>query len=129
MPPVLRSIFAVIGGFLTMNFIIIIFTVISVAMLHLKSGHPSPGYLAFNVGYSFFAAGAAGFVTGLIADRLPLGHAAVLAVIMLAFGIVSYPHFTGQQPLWYQVMMMSVPPLCVLAGAALFARTRPRVRA
>ena len=122
MPPVLRSVIAVIAGFLTLNFIVIVLTLIAVSTMHLKSGHPTPAYLVLNVVYSFFAAAAAGFVAALIAGRKPLQHAASLAAIMLAFGIFSYYKYAGTQPLWYQLMMMIVPPLCVLAGGAIIAR-------
>lgn len=125
MPPVLRSILAVIAGFLTMNFIVILLTLLSIATLHLNSGHPTPGYLAFNVVYSFLAALGAGFVTAFAAGRQPLHHAAALAALLLAFGIFSYHHYRGQQPLWYQLMMIATPPLLVLAGAAIFARQSP----
>lgn len=119
----MRSILAIIVGFLTMNFIVILFTTIAVAILHLKSTHPTSGYLVFNILYSFLAATAAGYVAALIAGRKPLQHALVLAAIMLAFGIFSYRHYTGLQPHWYQLIMIAVPPLCVLAGASIEARS------
>ncbi len=118
---------AIIVGFLTLNFTIVVFTLISVATLHLKSGHPTPGYLVFNVLYSFAAATAAGFVAALIAGRKPLQHGLVLAAIMLAFGIFSYRRYAGLQPLWYQFMMLVVPPLCVMLGALIEARNARRL--
>lgn len=123
MPQILRSVLAVVAGFVTMSFVVIVLTVIAVNAMGLKSGHPTPGYMVINVVYSFFAAGAAGFVTALIAKVNPLEHAYVLAGIMLVMGVVSYVHYTGTQPGWYKVMMVVVPPLCAIAGAAICARS------
>ena len=123
MPQILRSILAVIAGFVTMSFMLIVLTLIAVNAMNLKPGQPTPGYLAINVAYSFLAAGAAGFVTALIAGVKPLEHAYVLAGIMLVMGVVSYMHYTGTQPGWYKGMMVVVPPLCAIAGAIVCART------
>ena len=123
MPQILRSVLAVIAGFVTMSFVVIVLTVIAVNAMGLKSGQPTPGYLVINVAYSFFAAGAAGFVTALIAGVKPLEHAYVLAGIMLVMGAVSYLHYTGTQPGWYKAMMVVAPPLCAVAGAMVCARS------
>ena len=106
-----------------MSFVVIVLTVISVNAMGLKSGHPTPGYLVFNVAYSFFAAAAGGFVTALIAGVKPLEHGYVLAGLMLLMGALSYFRYKGIQPGWYQVMMVVVPPLCAVAGAAICARS------
>ena len=128
MPPVLRSVLAIVAGFLCINFVIIAFTLTAVATLHLKSSQPTSGYLIFNVTYSFLACIAGGFVCGMVAGRKPLQHALALSCIMLFFGIFSYLHYKGQQPLWYQLMMISAPPALALAGAAIFQRQSARAK-
>ena len=122
----LRSMLAIIAGFITMNFIVIALTLVSIATMHISSGHPPPGYLIVNVLYSLLAAASAGFVTALVAGYRPLTHAGVLAGIMLVFGLFSYKHYTGTQPLWYQWLMIAVGPLCVIGGAAIYHAVRPR---
>ena len=123
MPQILRSVLAVIAGFVMMSIVVIVLTLIAVNAMGLKSGQPTPGYLVFNVAYSFFAAGAGGFVTALIARVKPVEHAGVLAGIMLVMGVVSYMHYRGTQPGWYQGMMVVVPPLCAIGGALVCARS------
>ena len=123
MPPILRSILAVIAGFIAMSFVIIVLTLLSIKTMGLKSGHPTPGYLVINVVYSFLAAAAGGFVTALIAAVKPVEHAYVLACVMLVMGALSYAHYRGTQPGWYQLLLVLVPPLCAIAGAAICARS------
>ena len=125
MPSILRSILAVMIGFMVMMLCVIVLTLIMVKTMGLKSGHPTPGYLAINVVYSFLAAAMGGFVTAAIARSKPAEHAAVLAFIMLVVGVFSYRHYTGLQPFWYQAMMTVAPSLCAIAGAALYARNSP----
>ena len=123
MPQILRSILAVIAGFVTLSFMVILLTLIAVNAMGLKSGPPTPGDMVAKVAYSFFASAAAGFVTALAAGVKPLEHAYVLAGIMLVMGVVSYLHYRGTQPVWYQAMMVVVPPLCAIAGAAVCVRS------
>ncbi len=128
MPPILRSIFGIMAGFIVMSVVVMILTMVAVVTLHLKSGHPTPGYLAFNVAYSFLAAAAGGAVAALVAGRRYVLHGAVLGGIMLVAGVFSYMHYTGSQPLWYQWLMIVAPPLCAVAGAAVAARSVPAER-
>jgi hypothetical protein len=122
MPPILRSILAVIAGFVAMSFVVIVLTLLSVKSMGLKGGHPTAGYLVINVVFSFLAAAAGGFVTALVAAVKPVEHAYVLACVMLVMGALSYARYRGTQPGWYQLMLVLVPPLCAIAGAAICAR-------
>jgi len=122
MPSLARSILAVIVGYMVMMLAVIVLTLIMVKTMGLKSGHPTPGYLAVNAGYSFLAAAIGGFVTASIARIKPLPHAAALAVLICVLTVVSYRGYRGNQPFWYQVAMVIVPSLCAIAGAALQAR-------
>ena len=64
---VLRAFFAVMVGYMVMMLSVIVLTLIFVKTMGLKSGHPTPGYLAINVIYSFLAAAIGGYVTARIA--------------------------------------------------------------
>ena len=122
---VLRAFFAVMVGYMVMMLSVIVLTLIFVKTMGLKTGHPTPGYLAINVVYTFLAAAIGGYVTARIAMFKPMAVAGVLAALMVVMGALSYRHYTGQQPFWYQVMMMVAPSLCALGGAALYARNAP----
>ena len=125
MVSVLRAFFAVMVGYMVMMLSVIVLTLILVKTMGLKSGNPTPGYLAINVVYSFLAAAIGGYVTARIAVFKPMAVAAVLAALMVIMGVLSYRHYTGLQPFWYQVMMTVAPSLCALGGAALYARNAP----
>jgi hypothetical protein len=125
MPPILRSILAVLVGFMVMSFIVGIFTVLAAAVLHVQYGRPTPTYLACNVAYSLFAAGVAGFICALIAGHRPTLHAGILAAIMLAASVPAALHPAGVQPTWYVFVLMFGGPLAVVAGAAIFVRMAP----
>ena len=128
MVSVLRAFFAVMVGYMVMMLSVIVLTLILVKTMGLKSGHPTPGYLAVNAGYSFLAAAIGGYVTARIAEFKPMAAAGVLATLLLITGVMSYRHYTGMQPFWYQVMMMIAPSLCALGGAALYARNAPALQ-
>jgi hypothetical protein len=127
MMSVLRSFFAVVVGYMVMMITVIVLTLIFVKTMGLKTGHPTPGYLFINVVYTFLAAAIGGYVTARIAEFKPIQAAFVLAGLMLAMGVVSYRHYSGLQPTWYQIMMQIAPPLCALAGAAVYARNAPAI--
>jgi hypothetical protein len=122
---ILRSILAIVAGFVTMVIVVMVFTIVSVKALHLQSGHPTPLYLTLNVAYSVFAAMAGGYVSARIAMHHPLHHAYFLAGLIELLSLVSYFHYHGSQPLWYQLMLCIVPPLFVIAGAVLSVKLLP----
>ena len=125
MVSVLRSIFAVMVGYMVMMVVVIALTLVFVKTMGLKSGNPTPGYLFINVVYTFLAAAIGGYVAARIAEIRPIATAGGLAILMAIMGVLSYRHYAGLQPLWYQVMMMVAPSLCALGGAALYARNAP----
>ena len=109
-----------------MSFVIGILTVVSIKSMHLQNGQPTPAFLALNVIFSLFAAGVGGFICGLIAPARPLEHGYVLACVMLVMGALSYAHFHGSQPGWYQLVLLLGPPACAVGGAAVCAVSAKR---
>ena len=77
---------------------------------------PSPGYIAVNVGGSFLAAAAGGYVTSWVAKANPLQHVEVLAIILLGFAALSALQSRGKLPIWYQLLLVVVTPFGALAG-------------
>jgi hypothetical protein len=125
MPSLLRSFFAVMVGFMVMMLTVVVLTLIFVKTMGQHSGHPTPAYLAVNVVYSLLAASIGGFATAAVAKVKPVRHGAALAAVMFVLSVLSYLHDTGGQPVWYRGMLMIVPSLCAVAGAALYARNAP----
>lgn len=75
-----------------------------------------PGYIFVNLGYSFLAAAAGGYVTAWIAQHNPLVHVLALAIAVLLLAALSAVQQRGQQPVWYMLTLVGLTPLGVLAG-------------
>ncbi|HYL79137.1 MAG TPA: hypothetical protein VEU96_33410 [Bryobacteraceae bacterium] len=119
MAPALRSVLAVLGGYATMAFVVILFTGI-VKMLApawmAMEGKPAASYLAVNLTYSFVAALLGGYVAAWIAARLPVQHALALGVLVLLGSIASAMQTGDRQPRWYQAALAILMPLAVVLG-------------
>jgi hypothetical protein len=81
-----------------------------------ESGTPKPGYIFVNLGYSFLAATAGGYVTAWIAAHNPLVHVLALAITVLLLAALSALQQRRQQPVWYMLALVALTPLGVLAG-------------
>jgi hypothetical protein len=123
MPRPLRSVLAILAGFAVMFVIVIACTLLSVALMHLKTGHPTPGYLVLNVVYSLAAAVAGGWVAARVAGYRPITHGVALAALMFVQSALFLLQPAPSQPFLYQVFLTIVPPLAAIGGAAL-ARAR-----
>lgn len=77
---------------------------------------PQPGYMFVNLGYSFLAAAAGGYVTALLAAANPLYHVLALGIIVLALSALSAMQSKGKQPAWYLLTLIALTPIGVLAG-------------
>jgi peptidoglycan/LPS O-acetylase OafA/YrhL len=117
MPSLLRSMIAIIVGFMVMMLAVIALALVMVKTMGVSSGHPTAARLTYNALASFFAALVGGFVTGTIAPERQVRHGYLLAMVMLMMAALSYLHYTGGQPAWYQAMMVVVPSLFAVLGA------------
>ena len=79
---------------------------------------PNPGYVFVNLGYSFLAAAAGGYVTAWIAQNNPLIHVLALGIIVLLVAALSALQQRGQQPVWYVLTLVALTPLGVFAGGS-----------
>ena len=73
-----------------------------------EQGKPRPGYIFVNLGYSFLAAAAGGYVTALLAAANPLYHVLALGIIVLALAALSALQSKGKQPVWYQLTLLAL---------------------
>ena len=79
-------------------------------------GQPSAGYAFVNLGYSFLAAAAGGYVTAWLAAANPLYPVLTLAVVVLALAGLSALQAKGKLPIAYQLALVALTPVGVLAG-------------
>ncbi len=79
---------------------------------------PRPGlsYTIVNLGASFLAGAAGGYLTAWIAAANPLIHVLALALIILALAALNALQSRGQQPIWYQLAQVALSPVGVFAG-------------
>ena len=95
---------------------------LAVLVRHLAPGwaapaiKPAPGYIAVNLGGSFLAAAAGGYVTSWAAKANPLQHIEVLGIILLGFAALSALQSRGRLPIWYQLLLVFITPFGALAG-------------
>lgn len=121
-PILLRSVLALLAGFATMIAIVFVTT-----MVLMKSaprwvgtpGRPNPAYVLVNMGYSFIAALAGGYVTACIAAADPLQTVLVLAVVVLVMSALSALECRGRQPVRYQVFLAVLGPFGIVLGGIL----------
>ena len=106
MPQALRSALGCIAGFLAINVVVIGCTLAVVKAMHLRSGEPTPG--------------------SVIARPRPMMAVYVLSALLMFFGVFSYLHYKGQQPAWYQALMVVLMPLCVIGSGTWYAAGRFR---
>jgi hypothetical protein len=116
---VLHAFLALVAGFATMAVLIAIVTVLLRKLTPdwaAPSPTPQPAYVFVNLGYSFVAAAAGGYVTAWIAQRNPLIHVLALAIAVLLLAALSSLQQRGQQPVWYLLALVALTPIGVLAG-------------
>ena len=115
----LHAFLALAAGFLTMASLVAVLTALLAWLTPswvAEQGKPKPGYIFVNLGYSFLAAAAGGYVTALLAAANPLYHVLALGIIVLALAALSALQSKGKQPIWYQLTLLALTPIGVLAG-------------
>jgi hypothetical protein len=122
---VLHAFLALLAGFAVMAFLVM---VVTAALARFTpdwvgtTGSPRPGYVFVNLGYSFIAAGAGGYVTSWVAWSNPLYHVLALAIVVLALAALSALQQKGKQPVWYAATLVGITPIGVLAGGLMRLR-------
>jgi hypothetical protein len=80
-----------------------------------------PAAMLANLCSTLLATAAGGYVTiwAAWAQGNPLVEVLVLAIVVLAISALSALQSRGLQPVWYQLTMVALAPLGVLAGAVI----------
>lgn len=122
---VLHAFLALLAGFATMAVLVAIMTALLQKLTPSWIGTPgklNPGYIFVNLGYSFLAAAAGGYVTAWLAQANPLIHVLALAIAVLLLAALSALQQRGQQPVWYLLTLVALTSIGVMAGG--FIRLR-----
>jgi len=133
----LRSIGAVLAGFVVMAVTIMVGTIALTAALipggiatmrPPQSGTVAPsGYLAANLALSFLAAVLGGYLTVRLAASAPVIHALALGTLLMIMGMVTVAQAgdagsSAGQPSWYPWVITTLGVVGVMAGGMLRAR-------
>ncbi|MGA3263938.1 MAG: hypothetical protein ABSC47_07820 [Terracidiphilus sp.] len=116
---ILRTFLALAAGFAAMSVLVMVITVLLSKLTPnwvAEQDKPRPGYVFVNLGYSFLAAAAGGYVTAWAAAANPLIHVLALGIVVLALAALSALQSKGRQPIWYALALVAITPLGVLAG-------------
>ncbi len=122
---VLHAFLALLSGFATIAGLVALITVLLQKLTPAWAGEtasPMPGYIFVNLGYSFLAAAAGGYVTAWIAQQNPLIHVLALAIVVLLLAALSALQQRGKQPVWYLLSLVALTPVGVLAGGLMRMR-------
>jgi len=116
---IVHAFLALLAGFATMTLLVMAVTALLTRMTPEwvgAEGKPKPGYAFVNLGYSFLAAAAGGYVAAWVAVGNPLILVLVLGIVVLAMGALSALQARGTQPVWYALSLLALMPAGVLAG-------------
>lgn len=122
---VVHTFLALLAGFATLALLVVIVTALLARTAPDwvgEEGKPGPGYASVNLGCSFAAAAAGGYVTAWSSPENPLIHVLVLGIVVLAMGALSALQTRGKHPVWYALTVLALMPLGVLAGGLLRLR-------
>jgi hypothetical protein len=122
---VLHAFLALVSGFATMAALVAAITAMLQRLVPgwvVENGKLKPGYVFVNLGYSFLAAAAGGYVTAWIAVHNPLVHVLALAITVLLLAALSALQQRGKQPVSYMLALVAITPLGVLAGGLIRLR-------
>jgi len=87
-----------------------------------EQGRPSSGKVIVQLGSTLLIAAAGGYITAVVAEANPLVHVLALGIAVLALAALSALQAKGSQPVLFQLTMVAISPLGVLAGGLLRLR-------
>jgi hypothetical protein len=116
---IVHAFLALMAGFAVMVALVVGMAVLVARLAPSWTGSeatPQASYAFVNLGSSFLAAAAGGYVTAWVAAANPLIHVLALGIIVLALSALSALQSEGKQPIWIQLALVAVSPIGVLAG-------------
>ena len=116
---ILRGFLALLAGFATKAILVIVVTAMLTRLVPEWVGeqsNPHLDYVFVNLGYSFLAAAGGGYVTAWAASGNSLVHVLALAIAVLVLSALSALQMRGKQPIAYQLALVAISPLGVMAG-------------
>jgi uncharacterized membrane protein YfcA len=118
MPSVIRSVLAVVAGYLATAVIVMAGTFAAMAAFGLSmTSAPTPPYLAANLVVSFIGAVVGGWVCTRIAPNRQWAHAVALVFLFFLISLLPVGGATNGQPAWYTLALAFIGTVGVMSGA------------
>ncbi len=117
-----RSFLAILTGFITIVGLMGIATALLKRLapdLTRDDAPPNHFVMAVNVGLGLVFSLLGGYVTARYARDNPLVHALMLALVVLLLSALSALQMKNKQPVYYLLILTTIPPLAVLCGGLL----------
>jgi xanthine/uracil permease len=84
-----------------------------------EDGPADPFVMAVHVGLNLVFSGLGGYITARFAQKNPIAHTLMLALVVLLLTAFSTLQMKGKRPIYYLLISITIPPLAVLAGGLL----------
>ena len=128
---ILRSIGAVVAGYLVEGLLVMTLVVLAVIIVPQWQETADGAYLATNMMLNVIAAIAGGYVCARLSPDRPLGHALALGLVTLLLGVLYALHMPTEAsrpalPDWNGTAIAMIALPSILLGALVFTRTRRR---
>ena len=117
-----HSFLAILAGFITIVGLMGIATALLKRFapnLTRDDAPPDPFIMTVNVGIGLVCSILGGYVTARYAQSNALVHALMLALAVLLLSAISALQMKGKQPVYYLMVITTIPPLAVLCGGLL----------
>src|SRR5687767_1179797 len=123
----LRSLTAIVGGYIAyaflMGFTVLVLQTVLPTAFGAADGSPREAWaMGLEIAYSVIFAMLAGYVTALTARRAEIGHAAILAAIIMLISVISLVAVPPGESQWYQAVLVILSAGAVVVGGMLRAR-------
>jgi hypothetical protein len=115
----LRAFQALLGGLALIVLLVALVRGVLTRLLPEWAGPPGslrPGALLVELGSTFLASAAGGYLTAWMGAANPLGHVLVLGIVVLGLGALSALETGARAPVGYQLALLAIAPAGVLAG-------------
>jgi len=124
--PILRSIIAVVIGYLVLVFTNMAFVTLRFVKPVLTLGPMAT--IAVAVPYTFVCSLIGGYIVALVARRSEIKHAAILTGLMAAVTIISMIIAIAIEPLWYKITYLVVMAPATIFGGYIRSRRKQKAQ-
>lgn len=116
---IVHAFLALLAGFASITLLGLLWPALVARVIPSWAGEqpaPEPGFAVASLGFSFLSAVSGGYATAWAAATNPLYHVLALGIVVLTLSALSALQAHSKQPIWYQLTLVAVSPLGVMAG-------------